>query len=445
MQQPGRKQISPKIFGFIPALFFGIILFFISYINAEAQQLTSSVYSRFGVGEPVFKGFAHNISLGQSGTAHISPFNLNYNNPASNRYLKLTTFTVGVSGIYAQQQNAVDTATQNAVAFAYIAFGFPLTKWWGTSLGLIPYSQVSYSFKDTITAIGRSVENIYKGKGGLNKVYWANGFNPFKIFSDSIMKGFSLGVNAEFAFGNIIRTSSNSYLDADTAYYLNVQNETRKAYKGFGLSFGLLQTLNISDENKLTFGFTYGLRSNLNVETTSYFSRYFHSNISTNLVDTAYSIIGLKSVYYLPREYKFAVCYQSQKFTYTIEARLNKWGSDTISDGETSYLKDSRSFMAGIQYYPSSTSINGMLKHTYYRVGFRNAILPYYLNQTQIRENAISLGFGFPLRNSTSTVNLGVELGQRGTILNGLIRERYVLLNLAFTINDRWFTKSKLD
>lgn len=42
-------------------------------------------------------------------------------------------------------------------------------------------------------------------------------------------------------------------------------------------------------------------------------------------------------------------------------------------------------------------------------------------------------------------VNLGVELGQRGSLNNGLVRERYTRVVLGLTLNDRWFVKRKYD
>jgi hypothetical protein len=108
-------------------------------------------------------------------------------------------------------------------------------------------------------------------------------------------------------------------------------------------------------------------------------------------------------------------------------------------------LKDSRIIAAGFQYYPNSQSPDGLLGHTYYRFGIKNAALPFYLNDTQILENAITAGFGFPLRKAVSSVNVGMELGRRGTTMNNLVKENYFMINVGFTINDRWFMKTKYE
>jgi hypothetical protein len=42
-------------------------------------------------------------------------------------------------------------------------------------------------------------------------------------------------------------------------------------------------------------------------------------------------------------------------------------------------------------------------------------------------------------------VNIGLEVGQRGTVTNGLIKEQFFKVTLGFTLNDRWFVKPKFD
>ena len=42
-------------------------------------------------------------------------------------------------------------------------------------------------------------------------------------------------------------------------------------------------------------------------------------------------------------------------------------------------------------------------------------------------------------------VNIGLEIGQRGTTTNGLIKEQFFKATIGFTINDRWFAKPKVD
>jgi hypothetical protein len=63
---------------------------------------------------------------------------------------------------------------------------------------------------------------------------------------------------------------------------------------------------------------------------------------------------------------------------------------------------------------------------------------------------AITAGVGLPLsslaRGAFYKMNITAELGQRGTIANGLLQERYLNLHLSFTLNDgSWFRRFKFD
>lgn len=422
-----------------------LLLITILVNKVGAQNVTNSIYSRYAYGTEVFKGFAQNLALGGTGVAQNSPLSLNYNNPASNATLKLTSFNAGLNGNYMQQLNTSDTIVNKSGSFGYLALGFPVTKWWGLSFGLLPYSGVGYKVADTTLFDKRSVVNTYKGSGGLNKLYFANGFNPFKIFSDSIMQGFSIGISSEFTFGNIDNEEIKSFEGSDTSYYLNILNNKHNAYRGFSFMLGLQHTLNIHDETKITLGFSYGLKSKLNSNVTINSERYYNTILASSLVDTAYYSESSNVFAYLPSQFAFGFNLQmGSKMSYSMEYKVVNWGTDSIS-GKSGNLKDSRTISAGLQYFPNSQSPDGFLKHTYYRFGFKNAALPYYLNDTQILENAVTLGFGFPLRKALSTVNFGLELGRRGTTSYNLVKENYFLINVGFTINDRWFIKTKYD
>lgn len=85
-----------------------------------------------------------------------------------------------------------------------------------------------------------------------------------------------------------------------------------------------------------------------------------------------------------------------------------------------------------------------------YRIGFRYNKTQYYINKQDINDMAITFGVGLPLARNPysgafSKINISAELGQMGTINNSLIRERYVNLNVGFTLNDRWFRKNSID
>jgi hypothetical protein len=56
------------------------------------------------------------------------------------------------------------------------------------------------------------------------------------------------------------------------------------------------------------------------------------------------------------------------------------------------------------------------------------------------------MGLGLPLAPNNLSfykINFAVEFGKQGTLENGLIKENYINIHLAFTLNDKWFQRFK--
>jgi hypothetical protein len=83
-----------------------------------------------------------------------------------------------------------------------------------------------------------------------------------------------------------------------------------------------------------------------------------------------------------------------------------------------------------------------------YRLGIKYDKTFVKIGNNDINQYALNFGFGFPLprnRSSFYKINLAAEIGQRGTEMNNLVRDRYVNIHLGFTLNDKWFQKNYID
>jgi len=56
----------------------------------------------------------------------------------------------------------------------------------------------------------------------------------------------------------------------------------------------------------------------------------------------------------------------------------------------------------------------------------------------------MSFGISLPMGLRISNINLGFELGQRGTTENNLIKENFYTFRLSLSLNDKWFKKQKI-
>ena len=121
--------------------------------------------------------------------------------------------------------------------------------------------------------------------------------------------------------------------------------------------------------------------------------------------------------------------------------------------GETDpKLKDASQFKLGAWWVPNVQDVHNYWKTIQYRAGinYNTGFLSVsaFGNQNQqadIKDMSLSLGLGLPMKRSKTTANIGVQLGKRGTIEKGLVEEKYIKFHLAFTFNDKWFTKRKID
>jgi hypothetical protein len=55
----------------------------------------------------------------------------------------------------------------------------------------------------------------------------------------------------------------------------------------------------------------------------------------------------------------------------------------------------------------------------------------------------VTLGITLPISRLYNGVSLGVDMGQRASTKNNMIRERYAMFVIGFNIHDIWFRKNQ--
>ncbi len=87
-------------------------------------------------------------------------------------------------------------------------------------------------------------------------------------------------------------------------------------------------------------------------------------------------------------------------------------------------------------------------KKLIYRLGGRYTKTYLNLNETQLDDYGVTVGIGIQKllpKRPPSAINIAIEVGQRGTLENNLLKEQYVRFHLGFTLTDSWFNRSKYD
>ncbi len=421
---------------------------FLPSIFCFSQSLINSPYSRYGLGELQYSGFANNIPLGGISNAlqndTTAPYFINASNPASHASIKLTVFDVGFRSSIKQLQTTGNSFTSTQNTLSYMALSFPVTKWWGSGFGLLPFSNVGYKIYDKKEqdSIG-TVNYAYEGTGGINQVYWGNGFRIKRVY---------IGVNISYLFGDMIFTSRDSFPYSTNSFNTKRTQTTR--VRDLYYTFGAQYKMQFKKNWSVALGATGGLQSNINVTRTDMAYTYVNIYGIESAKDTPIKPIEVKDNITIPLSLGGgAVIKNGDKLLLGFDYSMQNW-SVFNSFGQSGLLKNSERISVGLQYIPNkgAGSKEPYFKKIYYRIGFRYTDTYLELKNTALKDYAITFGAGLPLRKvkvgetySQSVVNIGFELGQRGTIENDLIREKYFNVFLSFTLNDRWFIKRKYD
>lgn len=145
----------------------------------------------------------------------------------------------------------------------------------------------------------------------------------------------------------------------------------------------------------------------------------------------------------------FSIDYDS-RLTLALEYSQVQWSQYRWFDKAES-LNNSWQVAFGGSYMPT-LQVGKFFENIKYRFGTHVGSSRVSIQNQNVNVYGIAFGVGLPLwrSNSLSRVNLGFDLGQRGSNNNGLIAERYSIFSIGITINpnyryDGWFVKRKLD
>jgi hypothetical protein len=406
--------------------------------GAIAQKGTISPYSYFGIGDQRDNGTVENQMMGGL-SLYADSIHINLTNPAAYSKLRLTTYTAGISHKEYRLKDFTQEQKTSVTNLDYLSIGFPVAPKVGAGFGLMPYSSVGYSLNDiTTNSNGAEVTNIFTGDGGVNRIYASIGFEP--------IKNLSLGVTASYNFGTLDYERIQSVEDVQ----FGTIDRRESKINGYDFNYSLNYTPTIKEKYTLFTSIVVNTQGNLvakNTQTLGSFSLVSGRDIevvdvnldANNLRNTEIKIptkatlglgFGEDKKWFLGAEYSF------QKF----------------SDFENQFLgiqnvtyDDASSYAFGGYWVPDYRSLSGYFKRITYRAGLRYDMSGMTVNGKDINDFGITFGLGMPLGNSFSNLNLGFELGRRGTTDANLVEESYLKINVGLSLNDKWFQKRKIN
>lgn len=411
---------------------------FFLLVTAYTQTRVNSPYTRYGIGDLLNSKYIRNISMGGVSFGFRSPYSVNYSNPAS--YTAFDTlsfmFESGINSSFTQLKSITQEQLSNYTSLSYLIFGFPVTKWWGASMGLLPYSSVGYNIIDT-----ENLENI----GLLNYYYeGAGGFNQFYIGNAIKIKNFSVGCNASFLFGSLDKMCSVTLPDSTDFLCAKIRYSTLT--DDFLFNYGLQYQKKLSKKINMVAGLAFNTNTNLNSKQDTLAYRFFYSESNGEIVkDTIINSVDNKGTITLPQSIGTGVTFGiGDKWLVGADYQTQSWEKyKTFSESDS--LANSMQISIGMEFTPNMTATTQRWKRTHYRLGFRYSQTYLKLRNTQLDEIGISFGLGLPLKKSKTTLNFGFEVGQRGTTDNNLIQERFARVIFSLSVHEFWFIKRRFD
>jgi hypothetical protein len=432
-----------------------LVLVFIAVfaIQVYAQEGTASPYSFYGIGSQKFKGTVENRSMGRL-SIYTDSIHVNLRNPASyatpnlayfNNESRPIKFTVGggYSSLDLKSDNSAGKAT--STTFNYVALSIPMGRF-GFGFGILPSTSVGYKL-ESVDANNDPL-NRFKGEGGLNKVFLGFGYQ--------ILDGLSVGVDAQYNFGNIQNSIIEFIYDEDgiPLQYQSRENN-RSDLSGLNFNLGLSYKRMLNEKLELVSGLTYSIESRLTSQNERSFSTIVYSpttgqeSVYRN-IDVDLEALGLDETgLILPSKVSFGAGIGEPRKWFVGAEYLFQNNSSlknvTLSNSSGALYEDGSTISLGGFYIPQYNSFTSYFKRVVYRGGmyFENTGLN--INQEAIKEFGITFGMGLPVGDLFSNANIGFEIGKRGTTNSNLIQENFINLQLSLSLNDKWFGKRKYD
>lgn len=411
---------------------------------AVAQNNTNSPYTRYGYGDLSPQTFGKSKGMGGVAYGLRDGYQVNAVNPASYTMVDSLTFLFD-AGFSIQNTNMSDGKTKmNAgnSSFDYATMQFRLHPRLGMTLGLLPYSNVGYSFTITDAEdLQKANYKTYSGEGGFHQAFLGIGVK--------ILKNLSVGVNASYLWGDITRQDHLGFYAFQNYETWRINNLSVKDFK---FDIGAQYTHTINKKNEVTLGAVYSPKKKLNSE--AYLQT--QSALSTGSSDSPYTDYrvtktDIDAEYGLPMSVGVGVAYQYDKrLTLAADYTFQQWSGVKYQDEDAFY--DMQKMAVGLEYQPNNYSRN-YLARIKYRIGAYYST-PYYKvaktenNQKKYyrasNEYGVTAGLGIPLPRVRSVLSISAQyVNVSGKQI--MMDEKYMRLCIGMTFNEIWFFKRQVE
>lgn len=409
------------------ALLLLLLLLLIGHHTSLGQNTFSSPYSVYGLGMLNKRTSSLNRAMGGAGIAVRDELNINAVNPASYSAIVSPVSHVFEAGFYVESNRYTKSTlaeSQTNGGLNNLSYWFKFKPWWASTLGLSPFSSVSYTITtEKELGAGEEADYIYEGSGNITQLYWGNSF--------MLHKNLSVGVNLSFLFGSIHKTESVSARSIPTKLTLDNKVYTNKFDADFGIQYSIP-----FGKRTVVLGAIYNNGLSLTGKSTAY--------LYTQLSDTLNSWSKKSLRYTLPPTAGAGIALQSSRSILTTDVRFEQWTKAEFPDSEDLRFSDTWTMSAGYAYLgnPNGDRFLDLLS---FKTGFywQN----YYLNLKglSLPNWGLSAGFSIPVFDGKSSIGVTYSFDKLGTTQNNLILQQSQKVMVDVVIRDLWGVRRKFD
>lgn len=429
-----------------------------SFFGAAMAQSggIDSPYSGFALGDPQYLQGAVQAGSAGFGVAITEAFVVLPDNPAALSAMARPNLNVSTATRFARINTSARSIARQQTSFQGFTIGVPFDRGrWGMGFGLMPYSEVNYSFSDRAESSAGAVTRSYTGTGGLDRVFFGAGraiaFNKVDSLGH-LGNRLRVGVNLNFLFGALEQTRDLRY--PGTLEFSSLRSFNSLVLRAPYAQIGLLWEGDITrkaNRDARNWRYTIGAMAELPARmSATYNSRtitYHYPLVGAEVQrDSILYVDGAKGGIDMPIGLSAGASVSNGRWTFGVETRMRNWsaaGLDMPVGYSIGEMREARS--VGLTGRLLPVPEGNLFQRSTYRAGLR------YGQEYQVVKgrglDALSLGGGISLPinavQTNSHVNFSVEYSTRGTTDNGLVQEGVLGFWFGVTITpwklERWF------
>lgn len=399
---------------------------------------TYTPYSLFGIGDIARQGTAFNRGMGGIGIGVRDNRFINYLNPASITARDTLSFMLdfGLNQQNFYNSNGDIKSAYNTFNMQNVIFTAPIYKKSALIVGITPYSNVGYKFNaietnDELVSKYGDIQYQKYGEGSINQLFIGGALN--------FLKKFSVGAQYVYYFGSLDKYS-NIYFGTSTTVR-NIINRWDYSVSSHSAQVGLQYFTNIGKKMELTAGVTYRLKSKL---TGDLKREVIASDNSSSSQDTVANNTIKDPNLHIPSEIGFGVSLRKRdKWMIGADFSHQSWKGSDIPEYNGVNFKPvaANSYNIGFEYIPNKYDIKSYMKRATYRIGAYYEESYVKVNNRQVKGFGVTVGTSLPIHRWYNAANFSIDLGQRGSIKDNLVRERYIKFIINISLHDIWFVK----